>query len=290
MKGYSDMTVGCLTCHKHVDMTVDCLDSLLRFSTDPIRLVIHDDGSLTSEDCEKLTTALPGLRIVVRTEADEFMNERLKNHPYAYKFRHESALALKCLDIPLMHEGDITYTDSDVLYLHPFHGIFCDQPPEVGALFMQDRTEAYSIAPWAVLNGKFKLWGRINSGVFYLRRSAYDLDFIEWFLSQKQFRSIHYFVEQTLFGALGSRTNCRIVAPNQVVYVESADSIAESASVAHFVGPSRHLLKEFVSISKSVSPTLPSTRIQTIAPINCNIPEMFFLNEVSVGCPQEEYS
>ncbi len=120
----STLTIRSLVCHRDVDMALACLGSLLRFSHDPLRLVLHDDGSLTSEDIQRLLTGLEGSTIVLRSEADELMNQLLKNHPYSYKYRYEQAYSLKLLDIPLLSKGDIAYCDTDVLFLRPFYGMF----------------------------------------------------------------------------------------------------------------------------------------------------------------------
>ncbi|NJL56494.1 hypothetical protein HC928_15965 [bacterium] len=113
------LTVRSLLCHRHVDMALVCLASLLKFSPTPLQLVIHDDGSLTTEDVERLTTQLPGTKVLSRQEADELVNGLLKNHPYAYEYRQEAPLALKLLDMPLLNKGDLAYCDSDVLFFTP---------------------------------------------------------------------------------------------------------------------------------------------------------------------------
>ena len=41
------MLVHTLACEAHLWFAIPCLESLLAFSEEPVRFVIHDDGSLT---------------------------------------------------------------------------------------------------------------------------------------------------------------------------------------------------------------------------------------------------
>ena len=43
-----------LVCHRDVDMAISCLGSMLRFSHDPLDIVLHEDGSLTQPDVDRL--------------------------------------------------------------------------------------------------------------------------------------------------------------------------------------------------------------------------------------------
>jgi hypothetical protein len=61
-------------------MAIDCLVSLQRLCVSPIRFQIHDDGTLTDDDCAILTEELSPSCIVSREEADQRMNELLRRH------------------------------------------------------------------------------------------------------------------------------------------------------------------------------------------------------------------
>ena len=93
--------VRSLVCHRDVGYALFCLDSLRRNSQEPLTLVIHDDGSLTSEDQELLRTSLSA-EIVSRRQADETMNEKLRTRRHSAAFRSQNPLALKLLDVVLM--------------------------------------------------------------------------------------------------------------------------------------------------------------------------------------------
>jgi hypothetical protein len=190
-------------------MAISCLGSLMRFSRDPVQLVLHEDGSLTSDDAEKLSEALPGVQIVYRRSADDMVNERLTHHRNCREYRHQQPYALKLLDIPLLSDGDIAYCDTDVLFFRPFRDLFRLPNDQTSSVFIADAREAYSVLPWHLVGpNKLQLASRVNSGLFLLRKRAYDLDFFEWCLGRAEFREISIWMEQTMWAALGNRTGC----------------------------------------------------------------------------------
>ena len=202
-------TIRSLICHRDIDMAISCLGSLMRFSRDPVQLVLHEDGSLTDDDVEKLSDGLPGVQIVYRRFADEMSNERLTHHRHCREYRHQQAYALKLLDIPLLSDGDIAYCDTDVLFFRPFRDLFRLPNDATASVFVADGREAYSVLPWRLVGpNKLQLASRVNSGLFMLRKRAYDLDFVEWCLGRAEFRQIDIWMEQTCWAALGNRAGC----------------------------------------------------------------------------------
>ncbi|HEY4589541.1 MAG TPA: hypothetical protein VII86_09950, partial [Thermoanaerobaculia bacterium] len=108
--------------HTHVEMALACLGSLRRCSADPIRFRIHEDGTLTAEDRDRLVEGLGDPELLARSEADERVADMLSHRPSLLALRGTNPLALKLIDIPLLAEGDLAYCDSDVLFLRPFSG------------------------------------------------------------------------------------------------------------------------------------------------------------------------
>src|SRR6185295_7774427 len=66
--------------HRQVEMAILCLGSLLRHSADALTLRLHDDGTLTGEDRERLAAGLRLPEIVSRSEADERAAEFLARY------------------------------------------------------------------------------------------------------------------------------------------------------------------------------------------------------------------
>lgn len=227
-------TVATLLGHVHVEMALACLGSLLRYSADPLRLRVHDDGSLTPEDLDRLAEGLEEPEVVPRREADGRVEEALADFPVLRSFRRENPLALKLFDAALFAGDDLAFCDSDVLFLRPFSGLFAAEP-----VFMADQQNAYSVRSWHLaLHRRLALPRRVNSGVFQIRTSLFDPDLLEWYLGHPEFRFAPVWVEQTAWALLAGRAGCRLYDPGQIAFPGSAaDPLA-----LHFVSPLRSLL------------------------------------------------
>ena len=211
--------VSTLLGHAHVPMALLCLGSLLRESAEPLRLQIHDDGSLDREDLERLAAGLGEPAVVSRREADERLEDLLGVHPACRAFRRENPLGLKLLDtVFLAPAGELAYCDSDVLFLRPFAGLFA-LPEGAGALFMHDSQNAYSVRSWHLLRERrLRLAARVNSGVIAFRSRLFDLDLLEWFLGHPEYRFAPVWVEQTAWALLGQAAGCRLLDPAAVAF------------------------------------------------------------------------
>lgn len=271
----STLTVRSLVCHRDVGMALSCFSSLLKFSTQPLNLVIHDDGSLTAEDVEKLLGGLKGSSILFRAEADELMSPLLGQYPNCYKYRSNHVYGLKLLDTPLLSKTDLAFCDSDILFVRPFDGMFCWPNAETSALFMKDYLNSYSMLPWHLLGtGKPKLPSKVNSGLIFFRKAAYDLDFVEWFLGQDEFRHKVGWLEQTCWAALGHRVGCRQWHPEQIALMRSKTHLRERLVAGHFVKEVRYRLGEFLSAADNLPQASTPAVIETIAPPDCNLLEL----------------
>lgn len=271
----STLTVHGLVCHRDVGMALTCFGSLLKFSAQPLSLVIHDDGSLTPEDVEKLLGGLEGSSILFRAEADEVMNQLLKHHPNCYKYRNDHVYGLKLLDISLLSQTDIAFCDSDILFVRPFDSMFRWPNAETSALLMRDYCDSYSMLPWHLLGaGKPKLPSKVNSGLIFFRKAAYDLDFVEWFLGQDKFRHKVGWLEQTCWAALGHRVGCRQWNPEQIALMRINSQLTDRLVAGHFVKEVRYRLGEFVAATESRSQTSTPAVVETIVPPDCNLLEL----------------
>jgi hypothetical protein len=277
------VTVHSLVCHRHVDMALMCLGSLLNFSQEPLNLIVHDDGSLTAEDGEKLQNGLKNTSIIWRSQADEQMESVLRNYPCSRKRRYEHPLRLKLLDIPLFSQTDIAYCDSDILFIKPFSGLFRWTDDKTSALFMTDHQEAFSVQPWQLIGkDSIRLCSRVNSGLMLIRKESYDLDFVEWFLSKDEFWNRPNWGGQTCMSALGYRIGCRLWDPKKIIMIQSQSDFSDEIVAGHFSSAVRHLLEAFSKhgdrpnqdITPAVIGTVPSTRCQP-----WNLTKMLFARE-----------
>lgn len=266
------LTVHGLVCHSHVNLAILCFQSLRQFSIDPVQVTLHDDGSLTAADQDRLRQYIPDVTLIDRIQANELIYPLLQNYPVTAQFRREVPHAIKLLDIALLNQGDIAYCDSDLLFFRPFSGLFHFPEASVSALFMQDYLEAYSILPWNLLRSRqLRLPSKVNSGLIFMRRDAYDLDFIEWFLSQPAHRSkpLHK-MEQTCWAAMGYRAGCRIWHAQQIALIRPNTSLTHHTVAGHFVKEVRYRHPEFVAMLDR-NLVLDPVSIQTIPAEDCKL-------------------
>jgi hypothetical protein len=267
----SNLMIHFLICHRDAKMAVESLKSLHKYSEIPLDFLIHDDGSLTSEDRDNLLMQGKKTSIISRKEADEYMEENLKSYPNCYQYRKEHIYALKLLDIAFMSDKDFGYCDSDILFLRPFNNLFEWPDSKTSAMFMQDYSDSYSMLPWTLLGSKKpKLASRVNAGLIFFRKENYDLDFIEWFLGQSNFRHKVGWLEQTCWAALGHRVGCRQWSPEQIVLVRPWTKDSPQLVAGHFVKESRYRMGEFLAESEQrVNPN--SVAVDSFIPRDCNL-------------------
>lgn len=236
--------VASLLGHSHVDLAILCLGSLLRRSAEPLALRLHDDGSLTPEDRERLARALGEPEMVPRSEADERVAGVLSRHPALAAFRRSNPLALKLIDAVLYAGDELAYCDTDVLFLRPFSGLFPIEAP--AAVLMADRQNAYSIRSWhLLLHRRLRLAQRVNSGVIRFPTKAWDPDLLEWFFARPEFGFAPVWSEQTAWALLGWKAGCRLWDPRLVRLPEPGEEGPGNAVALHFVSPLRSLLPRF---------------------------------------------
>jgi hypothetical protein len=214
-------------------------------------LLIHDDGTLNHEDCDKLVTALPGATIVSRNEADARIEPLLARYHKCRKYRQQHPLGLKLIDMALLETDELAYCDSDILFLKPYAELFKWPDDTTAAIFMQDIQDAYSLHPWHIYPfSKIRLPQKINSGLIFFRTSVYDLEFIEWLLGQKRlekvFKKRAHWIEQTCWAALGWRVGCSVWSARQfIIATPNMEALSDETIGIHFVAACRGKLQDF---------------------------------------------
>lgn len=117
---------------------------------------------------------------------------------------------------------------------------------------MLDRQSGYSLRfvhRWVTFR-QIRFPERVNTGLTFLNRDAYDLDFIEWCLSRPEFRHNDFTVEQTCWAALAGQINSRVWSKNQVVIPNSSSTagLPSETTALHFISPVRHLYHDFSNV------------------------------------------
>ena len=265
------MIVSSLTCHAHVNMAITCLDSVRRGCQQEVTFHIHDDGSLTGEDVNRLEAHLSPCRIIRREEADERLMGILRKYPALRRLRNTYPPALKLFDGPLLCDEDLyRFCDSDVLFLRLAGNAF--QLPDVdgvNALFMQDRKNGYSLRSWQkAMSRRVVLPEQVNVGLITFDLDSYNPDYLHWFVTRKGHRGIPWVLEQTAWAALGKRVGCRTYDPQQVrVMRENEDDGGLVAG--HFTARTRHLLSRFAEKSQRLREAGEPVMLRTVVPGEC---------------------
>lgn len=105
-----------VVCHKHVFMYLIALKSLLRFYNN-IKIIVHDDGSLTNKDYKILKEHIKNISIITKDKADNYVNKVLSNRQSSILFRKKDPRAAKVFDFNLFSETKkIIQLDSDTLF------------------------------------------------------------------------------------------------------------------------------------------------------------------------------
>lgn len=232
--------VASLVGRRQMEFAVPCLESLLRYSADPIALRVHDDGTLTGDDHALLADRL-GAAVVTRAEADGVVEPVLQRYPRLSAFRRLNPLALKLVDVALFERDLIRFCDADILFRRPFTGLF--RAGVRGPLFMRDRQNAYAIRPWDVLPGRgLRLIGHLNSGVVVVPRSLFDAERLEDFLGRTSLKP-SVWIEQTAWAMLAALPDSRLLDGDQ--FTIAPRGVGDGSAVAiHFVSPARALLAQ----------------------------------------------
>lgn len=265
MTSPTPMTVRTLLGEKTLGVSLACLPTLVAHSADPVRLVIHEDGTLSESGRDALRRALPGAEFVGRAEADAAVLPQLARHPLCLAARSGSPLFLKVFDIALLEPGELRYADSDVLFLRPYAGLFGGAAPAFPALFMADVKEAYAVRPWHLWPvGRVRLASRVNTGLLRTRPGFLDLDLVEWLLGRLGGHPVWerrwYWAEQTCWAALAGRAGCGLWDSRRLV-IATADmaGYTPDAVAVHFVSTYRNHLAEYTT--RALPPTDPPVAV-----------------------------
>jgi hypothetical protein len=245
--------------HQHIGLGARCLGSLAKFSQEPVHVIVHEDGSVTEEDKEEFLARVPDSSFVMKKDADPQMNDFLDRYPACKHLRDTLVSGLKIFDIQVLgSDENSAYTDCDILFLKPFAGLFQMPPdPNAGGVFMRDRIQAYCVrSTQLLLTPGLKLADRLNGGLLYFRRAAFDWDLVEWFLTHNQFKVHPYWKEQTAWSVLAAATQSWMWSEKQVRVIASERDFDDDLVVAHFVSNYRSLLdKAPANASSAAFPT-----------------------------------
>ena len=206
-------------------------------------VVIHDDGTLSTQSGEKLRRICGDkLRIILRAEADSAINPQLRAFPFCEEYRTSHADSLKIFDIAHFTCGDrCLVLDSDVLFFQKPREILAWADAEnEECWFCEDAVESAIItAAEARDELGVKLWRRVDTGISLLWKTAIDFDFVDRALAQTSIlRGEPDRVASTLLSLCASQHNVGGLLPK--TYEVSIERRAAADAVArHYSGTTR---------------------------------------------------
>lgn len=242
--------IRAIICKRDVELGIECLGSLKRFSADPVRIVLHDDGSISKDERARLEEGLPGAVLISREEADDVMNPLLKATPRTLAFRERSPMGRKLVDVGIFSKGDIILCDTDVLFFRPFKGAFSWPNETIKTVHVLDVADSFCLKPWQT--GPLHLLHRFNAGFMMIRKELFDMDLMErtvrliednpGYIENKPYQ---WFLEQTCWASVAGEHPAMMWAGNQLRVISKNDRYSTDLIGGHFVGNVRHMLAQF---------------------------------------------
>jgi len=267
----SKLQVYTLLGQKGFEFSLRCLKSFVKHCKDEFDLIAYNDGSLGNIEKEILMNEVNASNIIEPEWAQKMLNSKLNDYPNVGWYHKNVVFAKKLIDIPLIAEKDFCFIDSDVFFLQDFHGISKYSDKEVDLIVMQDVRDVYCLSYFERLKNysKIRLPDKVNSGMYFLKKGAFKLDIIEWFLKKWGSKiSKHSWrfnvIEQTTWAVLATFLNTHYWDPKQVLIpTDSKKRITESALALHFTSIRRHLFNDIlISIDQEAYPK--TTEVKTI--------------------------
>jgi hypothetical protein len=245
------LEVHSLVCHRDVSIALVCLKSLLTTSREKVQLLIHDDGSLTDEDQASIQAELPSASVISRNEADCKLAGALEAFPTLKEARSKIPHLFKVVDVPMLcNTESASFVDSDVLFLRAHQRLFrISEMRKVSCRFLFDiRTcHGFRLKDFSPL-GPVSAIGRLNSGLFCVKRNVIDFDWVEAVCRRvglSQMLRHRSWFEQGLWAAIAARVGCEMIDRSQIATAEAMNQIPRDPIALHFVTPVRSLLEHY---------------------------------------------
>jgi hypothetical protein len=206
-------------------------------------LCIHDDGTLAPEHRDILRHHFPNARLIERPAADQYVFEKLANHPRCLEFRKTNHLSPKLFDFPAYMETDrMLLLDSDILFFAEPTDLLkrIENPAYTLNTVNGDTDSAFTVDP-ALVKEKcgFELLERFNSGLGLIHKESLDVDWIEEFLALPGIIGHFWRIEQTLYALCSSKFGVELLPPVYDVHLEGN---IQGTPSRHYVGAIRHLM------------------------------------------------
>ena len=221
--------------------------SLLRHLPSDLGLSICIDGKISSSLIQSLNDLFPNIAVQL---TDDVMKKICSASPKLAAYGESHPLGRKLSVIAWNQENyNVLYSDSDVLCFREIPEICEALTKNLSGLYIQDVGDlnADNILLYRLKELNYEFSPTLNSGFLYIPRNSFNVDSIEYFLSQS-FDSSSWFVEQTILAVLMKQSGAKplprkryVVSTQRQFYFEE-DVDYDQMSLRHFVTPVRHLM------------------------------------------------
>jgi hypothetical protein len=210
----------------------------------PVRPVIHDDGTLDPRTMERLRRVVPFARFVSSAEAEAALDRVLPSSRYPWLRRRRSELVLfrKILDIHAGARGWNLFCDSDMLVFRAPRLLSDWLRAPSAAIHMTDvvRSYGYEMPLLEELAGG-PVPDRVNTGILGIRSDAIDWDRMEAWCRELIARAgTHYYQEQALAALLLSgQAHAALPVADYLVLPTDPEATEKRAVIHHYVAGSK---------------------------------------------------
>lgn len=232
-----DFSLNALVCHKDADHALWAIMSFCSFSEGLPRIVIHNDGSLTTSQKEVFRSSLPGLRLVEPDEGTAIVAGKLGSFPFleSMTLNLPHPMMRKLLQPWLLADTDFAISlDCDVLHFGRPNEVL-ENAKTGQSFFNSDYQEAHFV-PTAEISsflGKPVL-AKFNAGYAGMRAADFDLDLVERFMQRFSIDSrISHRAEQSAMAC--------------VLMMAKASRLPPTYSIGKFVDKDRSISHHYVN-------------------------------------------
>jgi len=146
------------------------------------QVFIHEDGSLTAQDCALIERLFPHATLIRRAWADEQIAGWLADYPTTYRYRSDpkSFWGIKLVDPYFVAPCEKVFLfDSDVLWFQHPHTLLGKINHYRQPIFMDGRT----VLEFPLTDG-YVITSKLNSGLFVYHKRHFDLAEVEQFFQK----------------------------------------------------------------------------------------------------------
>lgn len=246
------------------EVSLSCLQSLLRAWDGAITLNVFCDGTLSPEMRQRLH-GLGNVQITDLQGRDAILPGLLERFPLCREFRRRHFLAQKLFDIVLLpskNGNSIHYCDSDIYWVTRVVEAFESRESGPRAVFAQDTIDAYSLRFWNFLSDtSLRPVSSLNAGIISCHKDVLDLEYIEWLLAkpavQGRFMRSPHWAEQSCWALLAARTDSVLIRREVVSLVtrHTLEMKLEGIAAFHLVSSYRGLFQDLLRLLSGTIPT-----------------------------------